>query len=64
MGKLGRSQLMIIALLVASLGYVTHESAYAATFDLTWANHIQYDDNGGNNPTTEVNVDDTAFIKL
>ena len=41
MDKLGRNQLMIIALLIASLGYVTHESAYAATFNLTWANHIQ-----------------------
>jgi len=45
MGKLGRNQLMIIALLVASLSYVAYESAYATTFNLTWANHIQYDDN-------------------
>ena len=48
MEKLGRSQFMIIALLIASLGYVAYESVYAATFDLTWTNHIQYDDNGIN----------------
>ena len=52
---------MIITLLITSLSFLGFNqivSVYAVDQTLGWNNNIQYDDNGGNNPTTVVNVGD------